>query len=102
MGPAPPPGRLFSGCRLQNRPKSGLERQSIRRARCRSGWVVGVYGYNRWVRSRFIFGEKMRRSSVMFLSRAALVALAFVGSACDNGPDTPVVPTPPNITETFT
>ena len=44
----------------------------------------------------------MRRSSVMFLSRAALVALAFVGSACDNGPDTPLVPTPPNITETFT
>ena len=30
----------------------------------------------------------MRRSSVMFLSRAALLALALVGSACDNGPDT--------------
>jgi hypothetical protein len=38
----------------------------------------------------------------MLLSRAALVALAFVGSACDNGPETPVIPTPPTVTETFT
>jgi hypothetical protein len=44
----------------------------------------------------------MRRSSVMFLSRAALLALVFVGSACDNGPDNPVLPTPDPITETFT
>ncbi len=43
----------------------------------------------------------MRRSSVLFLSRAALVALALVGSACDNG-DTPTVPTPVIVTETFT
>src|SRR6476646_4809848 len=102
MGPTPPPGHLFSGCRLQNRPKSGLERQSIRWARCRTAVAIGVYGYNRWVRPSLIVGEKMRRSSVMFLARAALVALAFVGSACDNGPDSPVVPTPTATTETFT
>ena len=44
----------------------------------------------------------MRRSSVVFLSRAALVALAFVGSACDNGPDLGPTPNPPTVTETFT
>ena len=43
----------------------------------------------------------MRRSSVLFLSRAALLALALLGSACDNG-DTPTVPTPVIVTETFT
>ena len=43
----------------------------------------------------------MRRSSVLFLSRAALLALALLGSACDNG-DTPTIPTPVIVTETFT
>ena len=43
----------------------------------------------------------MRRSSVLFLSRAALLALALVGSACDNGPDI-TVPTPVEVTEKFT
>ena len=47
------------------------------------------------------FGVKMRRSSVLFLSRAALLALALVGSACDNG-ETPTLPTPIIVTETFT
>lgn len=45
--------------------------------------------------------EKMRRSTVVFLSRAALVALALGGAACDNG-DTPTNPTPVLVTETFT
>jgi ABC-type transport system substrate-binding protein len=44
----------------------------------------------------------MRRSSVLFLSRAALLALALVGSACDNGPDASTAPTPVLVTETFT
>jgi hypothetical protein len=44
----------------------------------------------------------MRRSTVLFLSRAALLALAFVGTACDNGPDTAPTPTPVLVTETFT
>ena len=43
----------------------------------------------------------MRRSSVLFLSRAALLVLALLGLACDNG-DTPTVPTPVIVTETFT
>jgi hypothetical protein len=43
----------------------------------------------------------MRRSSVLFLSRAALLTLALAGSACDNG-ETPTVPTPVIVTETFT
>ncbi len=43
----------------------------------------------------------MRRSSVLFLSRAALLALALVGSACDNGPET-TIPTPVLVTEEFT
>ncbi len=63
----------------------------------RSGAGLGIARgcrYNRKVRPRPIFGEKMRRSSVMFLSRAALLALALVGAACDNGPDTPPIPTP--------
>ena len=34
--------------------------------------------------------------------RAALLALALVGSACDNGPGTPTIPTPVLVTETFT
>ncbi len=38
----------------------------------------------------------------MFLSRAALLALALVGTACDNGPDIPPSPTPVLVTETFT
>ena len=47
----------------------------------------------------------MYRSSVVFLSRAAVLGvltMALVGSACDNGPDTPTVPTPVLVTETFT
>ena len=44
----------------------------------------------------------MYRSSVAFLSRAAVLALALVGSACDNGPETPTIPTPVLVTETFT
>ena len=44
----------------------------------------------------------MRRSSVLFLSRAALLTLALVGSACDNGPGTSTTPTPTIVTETFT
>jgi hypothetical protein len=40
------------------------------------------------------------RSSVLFLSRAALLALALVGSACDNGP-TATIPTPVLVTEEF-
>jgi hypothetical protein len=43
----------------------------------------------------------MRRSSVLFLSRAALLGLALVGSACDNGPDI-TVPTPNPVTVEFT
>ena len=43
----------------------------------------------------------MRRSSVLFLSRAALLVLVLVGAACDNG-ETPTVPTPIIVTETFT
>src|SRR5512134_3835573 len=44
----------------------------------------------------------MRRSSVVFLSRAALLALALFGAACDNGEDGITVPTPNLVTETFT
>ena len=44
----------------------------------------------------------MYRSTVVFLSRAAVLALALVGSACDNGPGTPTIPTPVLVTETFT
>ena len=44
----------------------------------------------------------MYRSTVVFLSRAAVLALALVGSACDNGPGTPTVPNPILVTETFT
>ena len=33
-----------------------------------------------------VSGEKMFRSTVVFLSRAALVALALFAAACDNGP----------------
>ncbi len=44
----------------------------------------------------------MRRSSVLFLSRAALLALALVGPACDNGPGAITPPTPVFVTETFT
>jgi hypothetical protein len=38
----------------------------------------------------------------MFLSRAALLALALVGAACDNGPETAPTPTPVPVTEVFT
>jgi hypothetical protein len=48
------------------------------------------------------FGEKMRRSTVVFLSRAALLTLALVGTACDNGPEIGPTPTPVLVTETFT
>jgi hypothetical protein len=44
----------------------------------------------------------MRRSTVVFVSRAALLALALVGAACDNGPATTPTPTPVLVTETFT
>jgi hypothetical protein len=44
----------------------------------------------------------MRRSTVVFSCRAALVALALVGAACDNGPGITPTPTPPLVTETFT
>ena len=43
----------------------------------------------------------MRRSSVLFPSRAALLALALVGSACDNGPEV-TLPTPNPVTQEFT
>jgi hypothetical protein len=42
------------------------------------------------------------RSTVVFLSRAALLCLALIGTACDNGPGTPTIPTPVLVTETFT
>ena len=48
------------------------------------------------------FGEKMYRSTLVFLSRVALLALALVGTACDNGPGNPTIPTPVLVTETFT
>jgi hypothetical protein len=44
----------------------------------------------------------MFRSRVAFLTRAVVVALALTGAACDNGPETPTIPTPPLVTETFT
>jgi hypothetical protein len=44
----------------------------------------------------------MRRSSVLFLSRTALLALALVGPGCDNGPGAATPPTPVFVTETFT
>ena len=44
----------------------------------------------------------MRRSTVVFLSRAALLTLALVGTACDNGPDIGPTPPPVLVTETFT
>ena len=44
----------------------------------------------------------MRRSSVVFLSRAALLALALFGAACDNGDLDVTIPTPTLVTETFT
>ena len=48
------------------------------------------------------FLEGCDRSSVVFLSRAAAARLALVGSACDNGPETPTIPNPVLVTETFT
>ena len=46
-------------------------------------------------------GEKMR-STAVFLSRAALLALALMGAACDNG-ELDTVPSPVEpVTETFT
>lgn len=44
----------------------------------------------------------MRRSTVVCLSRVALLGLALVGAACDNGPDTAPTPNPVTVTETFT
>ena len=44
----------------------------------------------------------MRRSSVLFLSRAALLALALAGAACDNGDLDVTTPTPTLVTEEFT
>jgi hypothetical protein len=44
----------------------------------------------------------MRRSSVVFLSRAALLALALAGAACDNGDEPITAPTPTLVTEEFT
>jgi len=44
----------------------------------------------------------MFRSTVVFLSRASLVALALFAAACDNGPDLTPGPTPVPVTETFT
>jgi hypothetical protein len=49
-----------------------------------------------------VSGEKMYRPTVKFVSGAAVLALALIGSACDNGPATPTLPDPVLVTETFT
>jgi hypothetical protein len=38
----------------------------------------------------------------VYLTRAAVLALALLGAACDNGPATTPTPDPPTVTETFT
>ena len=44
----------------------------------------------------------MFRSTVVFLSRAGLIALALFAAACDNGPEVTPGPTPVPVTDTFT
>jgi hypothetical protein len=44
----------------------------------------------------------MFRSTALFLSRAALLALGLFAAACDNGPDITPDPSPVLVTETFT
>jgi hypothetical protein len=44
----------------------------------------------------------MFRSTALFLSRAALIALALFAAGCDNGPDITPGPTPVPVTDVYT